>query len=161
MSLPIAKRRKHLFSTVLLVIPVLCSIYLLLAGGENWLTDFFSAATSSMSPVPVPAVSPSPAAPPDLTDTAVKTTDIPRQKVAITVHAPTTIQSHLDGKKTKEELLYPREYEFTFLEEGKFIIYNTSAVTVSFNGEKITNLARLGKKRTVVFRANKENRANN
>lgn len=75
------------------------------------------------------------------------------QNVQVVVEKPVQMKMSLDGsEETQKTLFLPQSYTFKFTQEGRFVIYDTSAVKIWFNGERVGDLARGGRQRTVIFK---------
>lgn len=95
-----------------------------------------SAAVTSAAPVAPAAVTP-----------AASTV----QKVVMVVSQPVKIKVGTDAEKQVARDLKPDTYEFTFNKQADFLIYDASAVTVSFNGRPVGSLGGKGRIRRVSF----------
>lgn len=163
--LPTKKHTFRLISASLLLLPIAASVVILIVGGKGWFatesdqapaetTLDIAANTSSTTDTEQEKAE-------DLLETkettqakqAEEVANTDEQQVQINVHFPTEVQIKIDGNQRDKEILLPRVHTFKFKDESEFVLSDTSAITVSFNGETISNLERLGKRRTLVFRS--------
>lgn len=106
---------------------------------------------SASAEVEIPAPPLQTAHPADSRDT--KPASVKPQSVRVVVEKPVQMQMSFDGgEETQKSLFLPKSYTFNFTQEGRFIVYDTSAVKIWFNGERVSDLARGGRQRTLVFK---------
>ena len=156
LSLPTKRHTYRLISASLFLLPIAASIVILVFGGNSWFVSTPKPPIASLEDTSVEVKADNTSADEDTTESAVTQ----EQQVQLTVHVPTEVQITVDGEQLTNEILLPRVHVFKFKEESEFIISDTSAMTVSFNGETISNLKRLGKRRTLVFRSTQPEHAN-
>ena len=167
--LPTKKHTFRLISASLLLLPIAASVVILVLGGKSWFV-----ATPEQTPAATTLANPTNTTDtPDIADLvdmskpketvntqAEIVAPATEQQVQLNVHFPTEVQVKIDGDQRAKEILLPRVHIFKFKDESEFILSDTSAISVSFNGETISNLERLGKRRTLVFRSTASEHAN-
>ncbi|MDE3269834.1 MAG: helix-turn-helix domain-containing protein [Pseudomonadota bacterium] len=170
LALPNKRHTYRMLSALMFLLPIVAGILILVFGGQSWFTNNKQAITTAQTAPHSPIVESAAVDQPNASRTAATaaTTDdiappltpTSEQQVRLMVHYPTEVKIKLDGTQQTQTTLLPREYVFNFKEESEFTILDTNAMTVSFNGEVITNIERFGKHRTLVFRTTESNDAN-
>ena len=86
---------------------------------------------------------------------ATPTASIPapvQQRLRLQVIRPLQIEVALDAAPPDPRLLLPQSYEFTFTQQARLLISDTSAVKLWFNGEGLGDLTRHGRQRLLIFK---------
>jgi len=73
------------------------------------------------------------------------------QLVEVTVKSPVRIKMNLDNNQAIQNQLTPDTYQFRFKQKAQMMIYDASAVSVSFNGRALGDLGRKGRIRRLSF----------
>jgi len=75
------------------------------------------------------------------------------QLLELAVTAPVRVRVQVDGAKSVVKMLAPDTYKFSFAQHAKLLIYDASALKISFNGQPLGSLGGKGRVRRLSFEA--------
>lgn len=126
------------------------------ASMESIVEEVPESAASSLPSDQISAVEVSTAVPAISPPLPQQTAPASSQVVAVKVLRQAEIKASIDGKEATIKLYEPGDYQFSFEKRADFYLFDTDAVDIQFNHQKLSNLSSFGKTRKLSFVAPSE-----